>query len=68
VRLSPDIHSLAEALKFLVAFAALFPQPENPRPACLLREIAAAQCTKFCHPPVDALHSIENKPDKVARF
>jgi hypothetical protein len=25
-------------------------------------------CTKFGHPPVDDLHSIENESDKVALF
>jgi hypothetical protein len=25
-------------------------------------------CTKSCHPPVDAVHSIENKSDKLAIF
>ena len=28
----------------------------------------SAHCTKSCHPPVDGLHSIENKSDKVALF
>jgi hypothetical protein len=41
---------------------------ENRRPACLLREIARCTCTKSGHPPVDSLHSIENKSDKVAQF
>jgi len=35
-------------------------QRENPRPACLLCEIASSKCTKSGHPPVDGLHSIEN--------
>jgi hypothetical protein len=33
---------------------------QNPRPACLLREIDSPDCTKSGHPLVDALHSIEN--------
>jgi len=41
---------------------------QNPRPACLLRDIAFPACTKSGHPPVDALHSIENKADKGARL
>jgi hypothetical protein len=41
---------------------------ENQHPACLLREIVSSTCTKSGHPPVDALHSIENKSDKVAQF
>jgi hypothetical protein len=41
---------------------------QNPRPACLLREIVFPVCTKSGHPPVDALHLIENKSDKDARF
>jgi hypothetical protein len=41
---------------------------ENPCPACVLREIAMFNCTKSGHPPVDALHSIENKSDKGRHF
>jgi len=41
---------------------------QNPRPACLLRDIAFPACTKSGHPPVDGLHSIENKADKGAHF
>jgi hypothetical protein len=28
----------------------------------------ASDCTKSCHLPVDCLHLIENKPDKLAIF
>jgi hypothetical protein len=52
-------------------FAALhaFRRPhEKPRPASLLRYVAQTRCTISCHPPVDALHSIENKSDKSTTF
>jgi len=41
---------------------------EEPRPACFVAEMATANCTKSGHPPVDGVHSIENKSDKGAHF
>ena len=40
----------------------------NPRPTCLLRAMAFSTCTKFGHPPVDGLHSIENTALVGAHF
>jgi hypothetical protein len=37
-------------------------------PPALLGENASYACTKSGHPPVDGLHSIENKSDKAAHF
>jgi hypothetical protein len=31
-------------------------------------QFCSTDCTKSCHPPVDALHSIENKSDRLAIF
>jgi hypothetical protein len=47
---------------------ARIPHRENQRPTCPVDEIASSSCTKSGHPPVDHLHSIENKIDKIAQF
>jgi hypothetical protein len=41
---------------------------QNLRSMRCPRKNASPHCTKSCHPPVDALHSIENKSDRVALF
>ena len=41
---------------------------EKPCPATPLRNPATRSCTKSGHPPVDAVHSTENKRDKTAYF
>jgi hypothetical protein len=58
--LLPDFHSRRAALKMLPSRSTPARHRENPRPACLLREIASSPCTNSGHPPVDALHFIEN--------
>jgi hypothetical protein len=58
--LLPDFHSREKTAKASYPDSATFQPRENPRPACLLREIASSPCTNSGHPPVDALHFIEN--------
>jgi len=41
--------------------AILVQHRENVRPAWYLREVNFSGCTKSGHPPVDRLHSIENR-------
>jgi hypothetical protein len=50
------------------AVLALALHGEKLRPARLLRETAWSSCTKSGHPPVDGVHSIENKSDRGAHF
>jgi hypothetical protein len=64
----PDFHTGPNDCKSLQSRLPSARHRENPRPACLLRDIALCSCTKSGHPPVDGLHSIENKADKAARF
>jgi len=66
--LSPDFHIPGKAAKTANSRPILVQHRENPRPACLLREIAAFHCTKSGHPPVDGPHLLETKQDKTAFF
>src|ERR1700720_2988659 len=44
------------------------PDRGNPRPVRLLRESTSSNCTNSGHPPVNQLHSVENKSDKLQHF
>jgi hypothetical protein len=43
-------------------------ESRKPAPRLPSARNCSSTCTKSGHPPVDALHSIENKSDKVAQF
>ena len=68
VRRLPDFHRLGMPARIRGRHLARAPHRENPHPACFLREMAWSNCTKSGHPPVDGVHSIENKSDRGAHF
>jgi hypothetical protein len=64
-------HRIFTAAEKLVELLATVLSPlasRKPAPGVPFGEIASSTCTKSGHPPVDDLHSIENKSDKSALF
>jgi hypothetical protein len=44
------------------------PELANAASCAPFQSLHVSDCTKSCHLPVDCLHLIENKPDKLAIF
>jgi len=68
IRLLRDIHNAVRSRRTAPGFSSGTHTPENPYPACALRDFGITACTNSGHPAVDTLHLAENKSDKSAHF
>jgi hypothetical protein len=64
----PNFHSRATSWNAAQKYPSNFRLFETPRPSRLLVAVCISRCTKNWHPPVDDLHSIENKRLKIVNF